>query len=308
MPRRSKEAGLSTDWGRAPLPTVIGASRISVGSALLGCTVGSSASDVRPRSCMRRCWPLSQYVISTRSSSSMQHVGAPLCGAAARVPPGTTSGPIRGSRPHRREPVAQQKARFAFAITTGPNAGLACVGWRVWTKHEDTYITATSVGSKWKASLHADDCWRLALTSENERSANPMLVDGHKNAPWEFEPTIFEDGHRLAFAIAVTRAAFRPEPVPANETVIPIEDRWDRLPIAYVRMTEPGVQLAPEQQLVAGPLPLASGRQVWVTAGSEETSPAEPEPIPAGTMIKPLVPAVDKVTAPGLIVVAVNVG
>lgn len=204
--------------------------------------------------------------------------------------------------------MAKAKARFAFAITAGPNAGMACSGWRVWTSREDTYITATSVGSMWKASLHGDESWRIALTAENERSDSPMLPGGHKNAPWEFERTSFVDGHRLAFAVAAARDAFRPEVVPANETVIPVEDRWDRLPIAYIRMTEPGVQLATDQLHVGGPLPLASGRQVWITAGSEQVAPSEPEPVPAGSMIKPLVPAVDGVAAPGLMVVAVNVG
>jgi len=169
-------------------------------------------------------------------------------------------------------------------------------------------ITATSVGSMWKASLHGDDSWRIALTAENERSKNPMLPGGHKDAPWQFEPTTFDAGHRLAFAVAVARAAFRAEAVPANEVVIPVEDRWDRLPIAYVRMTEPGVQLMTEQQLVGGPLPLASGRQVWVTAGSEVIAPVEPEPVPVGSMIRPLAPVEDEVAAPGLIVVAVNIG
>jgi hypothetical protein len=204
--------------------------------------------------------------------------------------------------------VAKQKTRFAFAITTGPNAGLACPGWRVWTSREDTYITATSVGSMWKASLHGEESWRIALTAENERSESPMLPGGHRNAPWEFEPTTFDGGHRLAFAVAVARGAFRPEAVPANEVVIPVEDRWDQLPIAYIRMTEPGVHLATEQQLVGGPLPLASGRQVWITAGSEQIVAGEPGPVPAGSMIKPLVPARDEVAAPGLIVVAVNIG
>ncbi len=121
--------------------------------------------------------------------------------------------------------MPEPKTRFAFAITTGANVGLACAGWRVWTSREDTYVTARSVGSMWKASLQGDESWRLALTSENERSANSMLPGGHKNAPWEFERTTFEDGHRLVFAIAVARA-YRPETVPGSEKVIPVKARW----------------------------------------------------------------------------------
>ena len=135
-----------------------------------------------------------------------------------------------------------------------------------------------------------------------------MLPGGHRNAPWVFDPTDFVRGQRLAFAIAVARAAFRPEEVPAKETVIAVEDRWDRLPIAYVRMTEPGIPLESTQPLVGGPLPLSSGRQVWVTSGAETIEPADPEGIPAGAMVRPLTPAKDGVAAPGVIVVAVNVG
>ena len=84
------------------------------------------------------------------------------------------------------------RLRYAFAITRGPNAGLGCGGWRIWTHNEDTYITAKSVGDKWKASLHADASWRVAITIEHEQSGNdPILPGAHRNAPWEFTPTEF---------------------------------------------------------------------------------------------------------------------
>jgi hypothetical protein len=124
--------------------------------------------------------------------------------------------------------------RYAFAITQEPNAGLRCGGWRIGRTREDTYITATSVGGLWKASLHGDASWRVAVTEENQRSDNPGLAGGHRNAPWKFDPTDFKNGRRLAFAIAVTRAALTHESVMANESVIEVEDRWDGVAVLYV--------------------------------------------------------------------------
>jgi hypothetical protein len=161
------------------------------------------------------------------------------------------------------------RLRYAFAITQGPNAGLRCGGWRIWTSGEDTYITAKSVGGLWKASLHGDVSWRVAVTAENERSANPVLVDGHRNAPWVFAPTPFHRGQRLAFAVVLTRGSLVPEPVDPKETVVEVDDRWDRLTGIYIRMTETGVLLERTHLVIGGPLALTSGRQVWVTAHSE---------------------------------------
>ena len=201
------------------------------------------------------------------------------------------------------------RLRYAFAITRGPNAGLGCGGWRIWTNNEDTYITATSVGGIWKASLHGDVSWRVAPTKENDESGEPILQDGHRNAPWEFKPTEFSGGERLAFVIAVSRNSLIRQAVdPSRETIIEVADRWDRLTALYVRMTEPAVALDPLYAVVGGPLPLINGRQVWVTTGEEVIDPYDPEPAPVSLMIQPVSPQNDGVSAPGFVVRGVNIG
>jgi hypothetical protein len=150
----------------------------------------------------------------------------------------------------------------------------------------------------WKASLHGDDSWRFALTSENERSESPMLAGGHHNTPWEFTPTPFVDGVRLAFVIAVVRGALMDESPDSKETVVEVEDRWDRLTGLYVRMTEPNVTLDPRHAVVGGPLPLTSGRQVWVTTCWEAIEPIAPEPLPVSTIVEPMSPEKHGVKVP----------
>lgn len=198
--------------------------------------------------------------------------------------------------------------RYAFAITHGPNTGLRCGGWRIWTHNEDTYITAKTLGGLWKASLHADVSWRVALDKKNEQSDHPLLVDGHRNAPWEFVPTEFKDGRRLAFGIVATRGALTHESVNADDLVIEVDDRWDRVVVLSVWMTEPGVTLDPAYQVIGGPLPLTSGRSVWTAVSAIPVEPIDPEPVPASTMIEPVSPEQDDVAAPGFLIRAVNIG
>lgn len=200
------------------------------------------------------------------------------------------------------------RLRFAFALLGGPNDGLRCGGWRVWTKAEDTYITDKNLGDTWKVSLHGDEAWRVAMTSENEASENPVLPKGHDRALWKFTPPPFVDGQQLAFVVAVTRGALRPEPVDPNEMVVEVADSWDRITGVYLRMTEPGVALDGSHLVLGRPLPLDSGRQVWLTVYSEPIEPAEPEPVPVSAMIEPMSPETHDVTAPGLIVKGIHIG
>jgi len=196
---------------------------------------------------------------------------------------------------------------FSFEITSGPNAGLRCGGWRVWTRKEDTYITTAELGPKWKASLHGDVAWQVAITRENAASPDRLLPVGHDRAPWKFTPPPFIDGRRLAFAIAVSRGALRPDPpVEGDEHTIIAEDRWDLVTVAQVWMTEPGAALGIEPSL--GPLALASGRQVWVAGAWEEVEPMDPEPVPVSAMIEPMWPEKHGVTAPGYMVRGVHLG
>ncbi|MFB1298634.1 hypothetical protein ACAG24_024290 [Mycobacterium sp. pW049] len=148
----------------------------------------------------------------------------------------------------------------------------------------------------------------MAVTREHVDSGNPPVVPGGRNTSWEFEPTAFSHGGRMAFAIAVTRNSAIPRLLDPSETVIKIADRWDRLTLLYVWMTEAGVTLDASGRLLDGPLPLASGRQVWVTCGEEPVDPSPPEPPPAGQIVEPRFPGEHDVRAPGFIVRGLNIG
>jgi hypothetical protein len=197
------------------------------------------------------------------------------------------------------------RLRYAFAITDGPNAGLGCAGWRIWTHRDDTYIAAK--GNPWKASLHSDASWRVAVTSEHVTSGKLPIVPGGRATSWEFEPTPFEHGGRMAFAMAVPRNSLIPVQPSSTETIIEVADCWDRLTILYVWMTEAAFTLQATQGFVGGPLQLEGGRQVWVTAREEFVEPYPPEPVPAGQLIEPRWPGEHAVTAPGFMVRGVNI-
>lgn len=169
------------------------------------------------------------------------------------------------------------RVRFAFKIVDGPNAGLACAGWRCWTNGDDTYLTAMTVGGVWKLSLHGDESWRWAVTAEHIAAGAPIAGSAGNRLAWEFQPTEFVDGVRDAFAVGVLRNALRPVPVDEREEVVPVEDRWDRLTVAYLSMTEPGVTVEPPRP-IAPPLALASGRRVWLWSQSESILAGQPEP------------------------------
>jgi hypothetical protein len=72
-------------------------------------------------------------------------------------------------------------------------------------------------------------------------------------------------------------------------------------------MTELGVDAHPDWTLVGGPLPLASGRRVWVTSSFEQIEPADPEPVAPGTMIEPVTPETHGVASPGWLVKGVQI-
>lgn len=197
-----------------------------------------------------------------------------------------------------------QRLRYRFGITQGSNAGLSSGGWRIWTHDESVYIAAK--GNPWKASLHADDSWRVAVTSEHVRLAREPVIPHGRATVWEFEPTKFDAGGRMVFAVAATRNALNWQQIDARETVIPVADRWDQITVLYVWMTEAAVDLH-GRPVVGGPLPLSNGRRVWVTSGVEDVDPCEPEPVPAGQAIFPRSPDEHGVAAPGFLIRGVNV-
>lgn len=169
---------------------------------------------------------------------------------------------------------------------------------------EDTYITAVSVGAIWKASLHSDAAWRIAMTSEHARSPSPVMDPAIGRKMWEFEPVPFENGMRMAFAIAPLRGSYAPAELDPTEIHVGVNDSWDEITVVYLWMTEPGIELEPER-LIGGPLSLASGRQVWITAGTEHMSQKE-EHDNIGSLIEPQIPGQHGVRAPGFFVRGCN--
>lgn len=202
------------------------------------------------------------------------------------------------------ESMSRRRLRYRFAITEGANAGLGCGGWRIWVHDDSVYISAK--GSPWKASLHADDSWRVAVTSEHVRLGRAPVIPNGRATAWEFKPTRFGGGGRMAFVVAVTRNALNCQEIDATEIVIPVADRWDQITLLYVWMTEAGVGLS-GQPVIGGPLPLSNGHRVWVTAGVEDVGPCEPEPVPSGLAVFPKSPTADGVAAPGFLVRGVTV-
>lgn len=202
---------------------------------------------------------------------------------------------------------AKRRVRFAFRITSGPNAGLGSAGWRVWTHGNSIYMNSVSTGGRWKLSLHGDVAWRYAQTAEDQHSETPTLPAGHERAVWTFTPTPFEDGVRRAFAIAITRAALLPCAVDPKEAVLEVEDRWDRLVTLFLEVTLPGVELTTSRRVIAEPLALSDGRRLWLTLGSEPLD-GQPEPQAVSAMIEPVAPETHGVAFPGVMVRGVRIG
>jgi len=201
----------------------------------------------------------------------------------------------------------KNRVRFRFEITDGPNSGLSCPGWRVWTTRDSIYMAGAETGSMWKLSLHGDVAWRYAQTSENRRSPNPVLPQDHDRAPWTFEPTPFIDGVRHAFAVAVFRHALVAAPPDPSELVLPVDDRWDTVTTLFLQVTEVGTDLETTRSVVREPLPMSAGRRLWLTLDSEFCG-GEPEPPAVGTMIEPAAPATHGVAFPGVFVRGVHLG
>ena len=195
--------------------------------------------------------------------------------------------------------MPKQRIQFAFTIAQGPNAGLTSGSWRLWVRKEDTYIAPADLGGIWKCSLHGDESWQWAVTTEHLASGESPVWRGPDRAPWKYEATPFVNGHRLAFVICTFRHALRPLPLDPADMHIRVQDRWDEVTLGCLWMTEPGVAFDADR-IVGGPLALASGRQVWLTARTEAIGDAEPEPLAVSSMLEPAIPQVHGVRAPGV--------
>lgn len=203
--------------------------------------------------------------------------------------------------------MLKQVLRFAFTILDGPNADLTSGSWRLWVHGEDTYLTPKGLGNIWKVSLHADVAWRIAVTREHMESERPVWPKSEDRAPWKFDPTPFVNGCRKAFAIATTRSSLLPQAPSPHDIHITVEDRWDRITVAYVWMTEPDVELL-ASRIIGQPLTLASGRKVWLSAESEAMPGGEEEPQAVSAMLEPMLPESHGVPVPGYLVRGVHLG
>ncbi len=108
------------------------------------------------------------------------------------------------------------------------------------------------------------------------------------------------NGGRLAFVIGTFRHALLPLHLDPRDVHIRVRDRWDEITLACVWMTEPGLDLTGDR-MIGGPLPLTSGRCVWVTAKTEKITPATPQPLAVSSMLEPVWPGQHNVSSPGVL-------
>lgn len=160
--------------------------------------------------------------------------------------------------------INKRRLRFGFQILDGPAKGLSCLGWRVWTHREDTYVTAKSLGDTRKVSLHGDEWWTSAVTKENSLSPDTVLAFLDPCGDSSRPPSSTVGASPSSLPSTATHFDQSRRPPAAGEAIIEVPDRWDALTLAAVRMTEPGVGLHPDWSMVGSPLPLLSGRNVWV--------------------------------------------
>jgi len=199
------------------------------------------------------------------------------------------------------------RLRFCFRMTATDGVELSCGGWRLWTHGEDTYLTSKSLDGSWKVSLHRDAWWASAITGENSRRPDSVLPEGHERTMARYTPTQFIDGRRTVFAIGAFRHAMLPEMQDPREVRLEVPDRWDRLTLALVRMTERGISPSPEWTVVGNPLPLTSGRRVWLTHSIEEIPSIDEEPPAVGRMAELVQPETHDVASPGWLIKGVHI-
>ncbi|QIK65616.1 hypothetical protein G7072_04035 [Nocardioides sp. HDW12B] len=200
----------------------------------------------------------------------------------------------------------RQRYRFCLRIVEGANAGLGAGSWRLWVHKNDVYVAAAEQADTIKASLHESGRWRVAYTSEHMAQDKPLWRSADR-AAWKFDAPPVVDGVQSAFVIATVRAALTPCQVDARETVVALDDRWDRLTGVEVVITEPHIAFDSDRLVFPTPLPLTNGRLVWLTTFHQTIRATTPEPAPAGQMVRVLTPSRDAVSCPGYLIVGVNV-
>lgn len=199
-------------------------------------------------------------------------------------------------------PRRDRRASIGFKIENGVNAGLAHGSWAINTHGEDTYIWV--VKGVLKVSLHGDAAWQVAYTSEHVASGRAPAWPGEGRTVFPLTPTPFDvHGRRMVLLIAVQRDAMLSHPLPRCDAVISVQDKWDEITVACLWMTEPGVVLEPTERVVAGPLPLRSGRNIWVSQRTDVWTPPERPDLPCvGAIVEPTDWSADGPLAPLLLV------
>ncbi|MCR1782205.1 hypothetical protein KVF89_06645 [Nocardioides carbamazepini] len=200
----------------------------------------------------------------------------------------------------------KQHWRFALRIVDGPNAGLGAGSWRLWVHRDEVYISAANQINTIKVSLHDSDKWRVAYTAEHMAQEQPLWSRKADRAPWKFDAPPFVDGVQEAFVVAAVRAALTPNDVDERETVVAIEDRWDRVSGVRIIISEPNIAVAARELVFPAPLTLKNGRLVWLSSFQEPVDAIEPEPVPAGSLVRVLTPKTNGVSCPGYLLVGVN--
>jgi hypothetical protein len=90
--------------------------------------------------------------------------------------------------------------RFAVGKPEGPRSTV----WRLWTHKNEVYISAWSLASDVKISLHSSGDWREALTTEHAAKGSPFVAPGQDRTidKWQ-RPAEFVAGATKAFMIVV---------------------------------------------------------------------------------------------------------
>jgi hypothetical protein len=105
--------------------------------------------------------------------------------------------------------------RFAVGRPDGPRGSV----WRLWTRKSDVYISAWSLSSIQKISLHESGKWRHAFTAEHVSKGSPFVPTGKDRVieKWDRPPEL-APGVTRAFEIVVpTSEVTMPEHPEANE-------------------------------------------------------------------------------------------
>lgn len=178
----------------------------------------------------------------------------------------------------------------------------------MWVHKDEIYVAGADLVNTVKVSLHQSGRWRVGYTAEHMSGDNPLWPSTGDRAAWKFDAPPFVDGVQEAFVVAVVRSAARPGTVDEREQVVPIEDQWNRLTGVQIVVTEADVSVAGERLVFPEPLTLKNGRRVWLLSFYEDLPAREPEPVPAGQVVRVLTPEKDGVSCPGYLLVGMNIG